>query len=377
MADLLNRMAAFSANPVTQDLVDIGIDVTKHYLFDNHNKNGEFGRYANFEVEDNKGKKLTYTDKNRKFNKLLWDESCRMANITEEQRKIYSPAQCLQFDAFRTHYFSIIGIVIDNLMATEEVQNYLAYAEVINVAWGDTPTFHVGSRGAYSVAKIANGKNRASLDEMFNEDITLTPVAHQANCSVDFYKLMRGEINWGAEIAKVMKAFLIDMSQTAANTMFGAFSSLATPFKKNAYTQSDFTEMDERVSAANGATGSIVYGAKTALGKIIPANQYFAMQAGSEYLGVGYIQAPFGASIVMLPQAVKPASDFDFVLPTNKLLFLPNMGDKPVKVAIEGQTRINQADENQNAGKVRGYFATMNYDIAIATGTIYGIMQVD
>ena len=261
-------------------------------------------------------------------------------------------------------------------MSREEVQNYLAFAEVVNVGWGDTPTFHVGSRGAYKVAKIAHGQNYADLDEVFTEDITLTPVAHQANCSVDFYKLMRGEINWGAEIAKVLYSFLIDMSQTAANTMFGAFSSLATPFKKNAYTQSDFTELDERVAAANGVSSSIVYGAKTALGKIIPANQYFAMAAGSEYLGVGYIKAPFGASIVMLPQAVKPSSDFDFVLPTDKLLFLPNMGDKPVKVAVEGQTVITMVDENQNPGKVRGYFATMNYDIAIATGTKYGIMQV-
>jgi hypothetical protein len=226
------------------------------------------------------------------------------------------------------------------------------------------------------VAKIAHGKNRASLDESFSEDITLSPVAHQANCSVDFYKLMRGEVNWGEQIAKVLRSFLINMSQTAADTMFGAFSSLATPWKKNAYTQSDFTELAERVAAGNGASEAIVYGTKTALGKIIPANQYFAMQSGSEYLGIGYIQAPFGVPVVMLPQAVIPSSDFDFVLPSDKLLFLPNMGDKPVKVAVEGQTVITQADESQNAGKVRGYFATMNYDIAIATGTVYGIMQV-
>jgi len=376
MSNVLNRMAIFAKDPSNKNLVDMGTDLAKQYLFENENQHGEFNRYGGFVQEDQDGKKLTYADKNRRFHKELINSCYKFANIGEADRDTYSVMQCMQFDSFRTRLFSIVSIIIDNLMSRSEVENYLPYAEVMNVGWGDTPTFHIGSRANYTIAKISRNKNRASLEEHYNEDITLTPEAHQANISVDFYSLVRGDVNWGQQIARITKSFLTDISQTAANTMFGAFSSLATPWKVNAYTQSNFTELAERVAAANNVSDAIVYGTKTALGKVIPANQYFAMQNGSEYLGVGYIQSPFGVPVVLLPQAVKPESDFDFVLPSNKLLFLPNLGDKPVKVAMEGETQIVEASENDNAGKNRAYSVTMYYDIQIATGTIYGIMQI-
>ncbi len=372
-----NRMAAFAAEgSPTHDVIEMGQDLVKQHLYDNHNKSGnEFARFAGYVKEDKDGKPLTYAEKNKRFHEALLDDCYEVAGL-KDRKGVYNVRQAMQRGDFTTHMFSIVSIILDNLMSQNEVQQYLAFAEVRNVAWGDSATFHFGNRGTYQIAKVAHGKNRAFLQREYMGEVTLTPTAHQASVAFPFYEIARGEVDWGYQIAKIMRSFLVDISQTVATTMFGAYSSLSTPWVENAYSQTAFTELAERVAAGNGAAECIVYGTKSALGKIIPSNQYFGFQSGSEYMDLGYVNSPFGVPIVRLAQAVKPESNYDFVLPNDKLVFLPSIGDKPIKVVMEGETIISAVNENDSASKTRIYTVTMSYDIGIATATKYAIMDV-
>jgi hypothetical protein len=373
---IYNRIATFAAEgSPTHNVIQMGVDLTKQYLYDNHNKSNEFARYSGYVREDQDGKPLTYAEKNKKFHEALMDDCYKVAGL-EDRKDIINAFQAMQRPDFSAHMFSIVSIILDDLMSKTEVEQYLSFAEVRNVAWGDSATFHFGNRGTYQIAKVAHGKNRAFLQREYMSEVTLTPTAHQASVAFPAYEIARGEVDWGYQIAKIRRSFLTDISVTVSDAMFGAYNTLSTPWVFNSYSQTTFTELADRIAAANGVPGCIVYGTRSALGKIIPANQYFGFENGSEYMDQGYVSNPFGIPTVLLQQAVKPNSDFDFVLPNDKLVFLPSAGDKPVKVVIEGETVISEVNENNSASRTRIFTVTMRYDIGIATASKYGIMKV-
>lgn len=315
----INNLGKMTFSKKQKDAVDFGVELVKQYKYENKNTNGIYNKYAQFSntiVED--GVNLTYTQKNKIFHNMAIDEAYEISGLDKER---FNVAMALSNPNFEWAYFAVVEEVINKVTAKTEIEDAMRFAEVRNLADGDSQTFHIPSKHLLVVSTVANGVRNSHIQKLFQEEITLTPVAKKASIGFDLYQISAGTVDYGYMIDRITTSFKVKLQREVIEMMFGAFTTLATPFKENAYNQDSYIRLQQRVSAANNSQAT-VYGTLTALNKVVPQNDYFKMGLGQAMVTDGYIQNAFRVPTQILNQSVDPNSAYDFAISNDYLLFL-------------------------------------------------------
>ena len=367
----MNRLATFSKKQVAT--VELGKELYKHYLYEKENTNGRYDRFQTFaKTADEAGHMVSYADKNKLFHNMLVDEAYEISGLNKER---FSVIDAFTFQNFERAYFAVLEETLNVVNTKAEIEQALNFVEVKSLAEGDSLTFHIPSNHLLSVSTVANGVRNVHFQKLWEEDVTLVPKVKKAGIAVDVYRVATGMYDYGHLINQVVKSFIVKLQQEAIDIVYGAYSTLATGFKESTFAQDSYIRLAEKVEAANGSP-VIAIGTKTALNVVLPTSDYLKFAAGAEYLGEGYIQAPFGIQTLRLAQSVKPSSAYDFAISNDYIIMISAGTDKICKIGKEGKMSIRQSRDGDLADNSRNYTITDSWELKMVSQSHFGIIKV-
>jgi hypothetical protein len=354
------RFRSFSSED--KDIVKAGVELYKHYL---HNQ-GKVG-YAEFATGE------SYESKHEKFNKGIMLQAVMNAGLPANRA---TDAKSFAKTAVREEVFALISEVLDIIVPNTVLTDFYRLAETKNVAWGDNLKFTIPNPNLFVVSKVSNSVRQTEPQRLWDADIVLTPETRMITIEEDFYRIIAGKVDWGMLIAKVAQSLETQISVDVYNAIFNTYSTLDTNLKEAAFTQTTFVKLAQRIEALNRGAKVYVMGTKTALASVIPSDNYFKFPLGEEYNKLGYLGNFHGVEMLEIPQKITP-NTLNFAIDDATLYFFSMGLDKPVKIAFEGETLVQQVtDMGANADMTYNYTIAKRFDIKVCTSARYGIMKI-
>jgi len=177
-------------------------------------------------------------------------------------------------------------------------------------------------------------------------------------------------------IAKVAQSMETEISNDVYTAIFNTYTSLDTNLKEASFTQATFVKLAQRVQALNNGAKVYCMGTKSGLASVIPSSDYFKFELGEEYNKLGYLGNFQGVELLEIPQRITPNTT-EFAISDTTLYFFSMGVDKPVKIAFEGETLVEQVtDRGANADMTYNYTLSKRWDAKVATSARYGIMKL-
>lgn len=345
-----------------QDIVEAGINLYKHYLYEFKDKK----EYAVAAV----GK--SYEEKSELYTKSLQDEAIKRSGLALSG---FAKDRLLQNPNVKWAAFELISETLDIIIPQTVLDDFYKIAEVRNGGFGDNFIFHVPNPSLFTVSKSANGINFGEPQKLYNSDMVLTPVARTVDIEEDYYRVLCGKVNFGDWITRVALSYETQLSIDVYNTFNNTFATLPTQLKVAGYNETALMTLASTVEAANNGAKAVLMGTKVALGKILPANDYLKVELGEMYNTLGYVSNFRGYDALVIPQKLQPNS-LNTALDDNSIYVVSLGVNKPVKIGFEGQTLITETNPQDRADNAIAQHIEKRYEVGLITSSRYGILHI-
>ena len=247
--------------------------------------------------------------------------------------------------------FALIEQVIDDVLPKRVNDQYGQFAEVRTFAQGDKPVFvqkiteasrrrarqfitKVGLAGVYEVFKL-DGKNYEVPTSAFG-----------GAAQIGLEEFLDGRVDFAEVLNIVMNGLDECVYIEIERALVGAVTQLqeANKFSGTGFIEA---EMDRLISIADAYGNATVYCTYEFAATMVPAEGWVSDRMKDEIWGNGYLANYKGHRVIVLPQSYEDETNTKKVIDPSYAWIIPTGGnDKPVKVAFEGQTLV---DERKNA----------------------------
>ena len=253
--------------------------------------------------------------------------------------------------------FALIEQTIDEILPARVMEQYGMFAEVKTFAQGDKPIFttkvnratrdrakqfigRVGLAGLYEVFRLEGGK---SYEVPTN--------AHGGAAQIGFEEFLDGNVNFADVLDIVMTGLDDCLYGEIAKQLIGATSSIGA---HNKYTGTSFNEsaMDKLLSVADAyGSKATIYCTFEFAATMIPSDVRWASDSIKNTLwNNGWLGNYKGHNVVILRQSFEDETNSVKVIDPSYCWIIPGGADKPVKIALEGGTIV---DEDVNYDRSR------------------------
>ena len=352
-------------------LVDSAVLITRMAMGRNHSNDSLATKYSTSESED-------YNALNRTLKEKLFKYCIDKAGLDSERLDINNKAhvaEVMSHPVAEHMFFSIITQALNAVNAATEVADIMPMANVVGVGAGDSWTGEIETKKLYNVEDASYGSNVTRFERQFRSAITLKPTPKSASVSFDVFQMAALGYDFGKEIAKIAMSFRTQMYQGVVDEIFTVANVSSTPFYKAVYAKTTYLELADRVGGANGSS-PVAYGTTTAFAKMSDTvSGGFMVQ--DEAVKKGYITDLYGVMSSIIQQKVNTqTASYTFRVPTDRILLLSSVGDKPVKVVVEEWTRVVSEDGTNISLHEKQYKMFQSWVIDLATQSAYGIQKV-
>lgn len=279
----------------------------------------------------------------------------------------------------RRHQIEVFEILEEVLVETylkgvEENAFFAQFAEVRNLALGDTQEFYVEDDGVVIVSEHAGNNWNIHRQKMEGgQSFTVETKAYSAGVYGDFFLFLTGRLSFGKLIEKVAEGIQKKINDEIAASFASASAQLPAAFKATgAYDEATLIDLVAKVEALAGS--AIVVGTRQALAKVTAGANYATYTEGmkAELHNRGRVTQYNGMTLVELP-AVFKANTFEFAYDDNQLLVLPANGVKPVKVIFEGDALVREVnDHTVNMDMSFDYRFITRFGTNVVFSSLYG-----
>lgn len=255
--------------------------------------------------------------------------------------------------------FSLIEQTIDLVLPKKVVENYGQFAETKVYAQGDKPIFtvkgnyhnrakqfitRVGLNGIYEVFKL--GKERP---------FELQTSAIGGAAAIGFEEFLDGRVDF-AEVTKIVMEGMDDLIyREIAKALMSCINHLP---RANQVAAAGFDEaaFDRLLSVASAYGTPSIYCTYEFAVKMIPAEGWRISDAmRDEKWTKGYFANYKGYRVIILPQAFEDETNEKKMIDPGYVWILPTGHDKPVKVAFEGDTLVQEMHTHDRSREIQVY----------------------
>lgn len=273
----------------------------------------------------------------------------------------------------KAQFFEIIEEALSVLIVEGLEDQFSDFAEIRNVAWGDTNVFTVPDTKLFPVAVISDGNFNIRKSRLDTGEITVPMVTRGVGIYEELYRFLAGRIDWVEMVNRVAKSYNQEIANEVYNAIYNSYDSLTAPYKvSGAYNEEELTALCQHVEAATGAN-VLIFGTKMALSKVKPSEISDNMRDRRNQLG--YYGVVNGYEMREIRQAHKPGTH-DFAIDNNFLLIVPETDNKMVKIVVEGEALVLEKPGGQIADQSLEYVFTMKSGIAVVSSFNYGIYKL-
>ena len=258
--------------------------------------------------------------------------------------------------------FALIEQTIDEILPARVMEQYGMFAEVKTFAQGDKPIFttkvnratrdrakqfigRVGIAGLYEVFRLEGGK---SYEVPTN--------AHGGAAQIGFEEFLDGNVNFADVLDIVMTGLDDCLYGEIAKQLIGATSSIGA---YNKYTGTSFNEsaMDKLLSVADAyGSKATIYCTFEFAATMIPSDVRWASDSIKNTLwNNGWLGNYKGHNVVILRQSFEDETNSVKVIDPSYCWIIPGGADKPVKIALEGGTIVDEYVNYDRSREIQVY----------------------
>lgn len=254
--------------------------------------------------------------------------------------------------------FSLIEQTIDLVLPKKVVENYGQFAETKVFGQGDKPIFSVkgnfhnrakqfitkvGLNGIYEVFKL--GKERP---------FELQTSAIGGAAAIGFEEFLDGRVDF-AEVTKIVMEGMDELIyREIAKALMSCINRLP---RANQVAAAGFDEaaFDRLLSVASAYGTPSIYCTYEFAVKMIPAEGWISDAMRDEKWTKGYFANYKGYRVIILPQAFEDETNEKKMIDPGYVWILPTGHDKPVKVAFEGDTLVQEMHTHDRSREIQVY----------------------
>ena len=259
--------------------------------------------------------------------------------------------------------FALIEQTIDDVLPNRVMEQYGQFAEIKTFAQGDKPSFTQKiTQASRNRAKQFIGKvGLAGLYEVFKLDgrsYEVTTNAIGGAAQIGFEEFLDGRVDF-AEVLNIVMAGLDEcIYMEIEKQLIGAAQNVQTANVNNMSTQNGFNEkeMDRLLSISDSYGGrATIYCTFEFAATMIPSDNRWSNEMKNTMWNNGYLGAYKGHQVIVLPQSFEDETNSKKVIDPSYAWIIPTGAEKPVKIAFEGGTIVDEYTNYDRSKEVQIY----------------------
>lgn len=255
--------------------------------------------------------------------------------------------------------FALIEKTIDDVLPQRVLEQYSQFAEIQTFAQGDKPIFTQKiTQASKRRAKQFIGKvGLAGLYEVFRLDGTSYEVNTNAiggAAQIGFEEFLDGRVDFATVLDIVMQGLDECIYIEIEKQLIGAVQNVqaANKYSGNAF---DEAQMDRLISIADSYGKATIYCTYEFAATMIPSDGWISDDMRNKMWDNGYLGNYKGHNVVVLQQSYEDETNTVKIIDPSYAWIIPVGADKPVKIAFEGGTIVDEYTNYDRSKEVQVY----------------------
>ena len=289
------------------------------------------------------------------FGEKQYDYNALNDTLREELRELAGTYSLYREN--KNTIFALIEETIDEILPKKVMEQYSMFAEVRTFAQGDRPVFNK-KEGRRRAKQFVTRVGLAGIYEVFKLDKSSFEVPTSAfggAAQIGFEEFLDGKVDF-AEVTEIIMEGLDEVVyEEIAKALIGGINQLPQA-NKVTHTGFDEAKMDKLIAIARAYGEPAIYCTYELAAKILPVSDWVSNDMKNERNAQGYISQYKGNRIVILPQSFTDETNATKVIDPSYAWIIPTGGnDKPVKIAFEGQTIVDEYTNYDRSREIQVY----------------------
>ena len=258
--------------------------------------------------------------------------------------------------------FSLIEETIDDVLPRKVLEQYGQFAEIKTFAQGDKPVFtqkitEASRRRARQFITKVGLAGRYEVFKLDGQSYEVPTSAFGGAAQIGLEEFLDGRVDFAEVLNIVMNGLDESVYIEIERALKGAVSSLSFNVA-NKYSGTSFSEsdMDRLISIADAYGQATIYCTYEFAATMVPAEGWRSDAMKDQRWNNGYLANYKGHRVIVLPQSYEDETNTVKVIDPAYAWIIPTGGnDKPVKVAFEGQTLVDERKNDDWSRDVQVY----------------------
>ena len=256
--------------------------------------------------------------------------------------------------------FALIENVIDDILPQRVLEEYGMFAEMITVPQGDKAIFRqkVSSASRKRAKQFITKVGLAGVYEVFKLDgksyeVPTTAFGGAAQVSIE--EFLDGRVDFNELVDIVMEGLDEAIYLEIEKALIGAVDSLGS---NNKYAGIGFNEaaMDSLISVADSYGKSTIYCTYEFAATMVPSTGWISDNMKDQRWNNGYLANYKGHNVIVLNQSLVDETNTTKVIDPAYAWIIPaGSNEKPVKIAFEGQTLVDDRKNDDWSKEIQVY----------------------
>ena len=256
--------------------------------------------------------------------------------------------------------FALIEETIDEILPQRVLEEYGQFAEIKTVAQGDKAIFRqkVTAASRRRAKQFITKVGLAGVYEVFKLDgkayeLPVTAFGGAAQISIE--EFLDGRLDWNELVEIVMEGLDEAVYLEIEKALIGAVDSLG---ENNKYAGIGFNEaaMDSLIAVADSYGRSTIYCTYEFAATMVPSEGWISDNMKDQKWNNGYLANYKGHNVIVLNQSLVDENNSTKVIDPAYAWIIPaGANEKPVKIAFEGQTLVDDRKNDDWSREVQVY----------------------
>lgn len=255
--------------------------------------------------------------------------------------------------------FSLIEDTIDDVLPRKVMEQYSMFADVKVFGQGDKPVFtqrvtNAAKRRAKQFITKVGLAGRYEVFKLDSRSYEIPTEAYGGAAQIGFEEFLDGRVNFADVLDIVMEGLDEAIYKEIEKSLKAAVTNLQAANKK---TETTFVEksMDDLLSIADSYGRSAIYCTFEFAATMKPDKEWASDAHKNQMWANGYITDYKGHNVIVLPQSYEDETNAVKVIDPSHCYIIPTGAEKPVKIAIEGQTAVRELENEDWSREVQVY----------------------
>ena len=255
--------------------------------------------------------------------------------------------------------FSLLEQTIDDVLPQRVMEQYSQFADIKTFNQGDKPIFtqKITTASRRRAKQFIGKVGLAGLYEVFKLDgqsYEVTTNAIGGAAQIGFEEWLDGRVDFADVLDIVMEGLDECIYVEIEKQLLGAIGNIQAA---NFATDNAFVEakMDKLISIADSYGKSAIYCTYEFAATMVPSTGWISDDMRNQKWNNGYLANYKGHQVIVLPQSYEDETNAVKVINPAYAYIIPVGAEKPVKIAFEGQTIVDEYTNYDRSREVQIY----------------------